>query len=153
VPIHVGEFGNVIAAGQRRQHRNVHDSAELAPAAADLAGADAEELLDAGAPLFGQRLRSTSTRVDVARSAITAQAITVLPDPGGATSTPSSWASNVLTAALCLVVSSAVNAISISRPGFLLSVRASRDPACSTNPVIVWRSPRGRTRRSSTVTS
>ena len=33
-------------------------------------------------------LRSTSTSVEVARRAISAQAMTVLPDPGGATSTP-----------------------------------------------------------------
>ena len=43
-------------------------------------------------------LRSTRTRVEVPRSAITAQAMTVLPEPGGATSTPSSWASSALTA-------------------------------------------------------
>ena len=35
-------------------------------------------------------LRSTKINVDVARSAIAAQAITVLPEPGGATRTPSS---------------------------------------------------------------
>ncbi|GGM71150.1 hypothetical protein ACFFX1_23555 [Dactylosporangium sucinum] len=40
--------------------------------------------------------------MDVARSAITAQAITVLPEPGGATSTPSSCASRALTAEVLL---------------------------------------------------
>jgi hypothetical protein len=35
-------------------------------------------------------LRSTSTSVEVARCAITAHVITVLPEPGGATRTPSS---------------------------------------------------------------
>jgi hypothetical protein len=48
--------------------------------------------------------------------------MTVLPAPGGATSTPSSWASRALTAPACLVVSSALNTTSISLPGFLTSV-------------------------------
>lgn len=46
-------------------------------------------------------LRSTRIRVEVPRSAITAQPMTVLPDPGGATSSPSSWARRAPTAALC----------------------------------------------------
>jgi hypothetical protein len=73
--------------------------------------------------------------------------------PGGATSSPSSWASTAPTAVLCRVVSAAVNATSISRPGLRASVTASRDPACSTILVMVWRRPRGRMRRSSKVMS
>ena len=48
-------------------------------------------------------LRSTSTSVEVAWRAIRAQAITVLPAPGGATSTPRSWSARSATAR-CLVL-------------------------------------------------
>src|SRR5437764_3357341 len=113
VPVPLGEVGDVVAAGQGGQHRDAHDSAEFAPTTADLPGPDAQELFDPGAPLFGQGLRSTSTRVDAPRSAISAQAMTVFPDPGGATSTPSSCASSALTATPCLGSSSAPKATAI----------------------------------------
>src|SRR5215207_7927717 len=47
----VGEGGDVVVPGQGGQHRDVDDAAELAPATADLARSDAQELLDSGAPL------------------------------------------------------------------------------------------------------
>jgi hypothetical protein len=50
----VGELRDVVAPGQRGQHRDVHHTTELASTRADLSGADAQELFDAGAPLFGQ---------------------------------------------------------------------------------------------------
>jgi hypothetical protein len=56
--------------------------------------------------------------VEVARSAMIAHAMTVLPDPGGATRTPSSWASITPTATACSGFSVAVNTTSISEPGF-----------------------------------
>src|SRR5262249_52824447 len=56
LPVAGGEFGDVAAFGEGGEHGDVHDAAELAPAAADLSGSDAEELFDPAAPLFGQGL-------------------------------------------------------------------------------------------------
>lgn len=56
VSIAAGEFSDVIMSGQRGQHGDVHDAGEFAPAAADLAGLDAQQVADLGAPLLGQRL-------------------------------------------------------------------------------------------------
>jgi hypothetical protein len=91
--------------------------------------------------------------MEVPRSAMIAQAMTVLPDPGGATSTPSSWISITPTATAWSGLSSAVNATSTSTPGFLTSTKASREPARSTIPVTMGRNPRGSTKWSSTVMS
>jgi hypothetical protein len=153
VPVCAGEIGDVVASGQGGQHRNIDDAAEFASAAADLAGSDAQEVFDAGTPCSARALRSTRTSVEVPRSAITAQAMTVFPDPGGATSMPSSCASRALTTTACMVVRSAVQDTSISWPGFRTSVTANRDPACSTTPLTNWRRPRGSTNRSSMVRS
>ena len=84
--------GDVVAARQGLQGDDVDDPADLRPAAAELAWLDAEVLVDAGPPLVGQRFavyQHEGRRC--AWAAMTAQAITVLPDPGGATSTPRSW--------------------------------------------------------------
>lgn len=47
VPVPGGEVHDVGTPGQRGQHRDIHDTGELAPAAADLPRSYAEELLDA----------------------------------------------------------------------------------------------------------
>jgi hypothetical protein len=54
VPVIVGEGGDVVASGQRRKQRDVDGAGELAPAAAELAGLEAEELRDTHAPLVGE---------------------------------------------------------------------------------------------------
>jgi hypothetical protein len=48
-----GEHGDVLAPGQGLQHRDVDDSADLRPAAAELPGRDPGELADLGPPLVG----------------------------------------------------------------------------------------------------
>ena len=75
----------------------------LRAAAAELPGLDPEVVTDAGPPLVGQCLavyQHECGRAVARRS--TAQAITVLPEPGGATSTPRSWLASALAAALLL---------------------------------------------------
>src|SRR5689334_16287622 len=54
VPVPLGECADVVAPGEGGQQRDVHRSGEFAPATAELAGPDAEELLNAFAPLVGQ---------------------------------------------------------------------------------------------------
>ena len=71
------QLGDVGAPGQRLQGGDVDGPAEFGPAAAELAGLQAEELADTGPPLVGQGLGSTRMSVDVACVAITAQAMTV----------------------------------------------------------------------------
>ncbi len=78
-------------------HRQVDDPGEFAPSAADLADllrGESEQRLELCSPLLEQRLAVGEDRASAAcRAAISAQAITVLPVPGGATRTPSSFAS------------------------------------------------------------
>src|SRR5699024_10787549 len=55
MPVPPGQLFDVVASGERRQHRDVDDAGELAPAAADLARGYFEEGLDLLSPLFGER--------------------------------------------------------------------------------------------------
>jgi hypothetical protein len=55
-PVPGGQGSDVVAAGQGLQHGDVDDAAGLGPAAAELAGLDAEQVADPGAPLVGQCL-------------------------------------------------------------------------------------------------
>src|SRR6266508_1561117 len=76
-------------------HRKVDDPAQSAPSAADLADllrGEAEQRLELCTPLLEEGLVWAKTSVGSRRAAITAQAITVFPVPGGATRTPSSFA-------------------------------------------------------------
>jgi hypothetical protein len=100
-PVAAGELLDVGLASQGLQHNDIDHAAGFAATAAELAGFNAQHFADAGAPLVGQILRSTSTSVEVAWAAMTAQAITVLPAPGGATSTPRSWSRRSSTASCC----------------------------------------------------
>jgi hypothetical protein len=54
VPVPLGQGGDVVAPREGGQQRDVHRAGELASAAAELTGLDAEELFDADAPLVGQ---------------------------------------------------------------------------------------------------
>src|SRR5262249_18526730 len=51
-----GQLANVGAPGEGLQRGDVDAPAQLCPAAAELAGLDAQELADAGTPLVGPRL-------------------------------------------------------------------------------------------------
>ena len=55
-PVPGGETGDVVAAGQGLQGDDVDGAAQLRPAAAELAGLDAEEFGDPGPPLVGEGL-------------------------------------------------------------------------------------------------
>ena len=55
-PVTCSQLADIGAPGQRLQRDDINGPAELGPAAAELAGLDAEELADAGPPLVGQRL-------------------------------------------------------------------------------------------------
>ena len=71
-------------------------------------------------------MRSTSASVETWRAAMTAQAITVFPDPGGATSTPRSCRARLVTAARWTLVRVAVNVNSCCVPGpFVGDVKAA----------------------------
>ena len=50
------QLADISPPGERLQRDDIDDPAELGPAAAELAGLDAEELADTGPPLVGQRL-------------------------------------------------------------------------------------------------
>jgi len=54
VPVACGEVGDVVAAGQGGQHRDVDGAGGFSSAAAELPGADAQELFDPGTPLLGE---------------------------------------------------------------------------------------------------
>jgi hypothetical protein len=58
VPIPLGERGDVVASGQGGQQHDIHGAGEFAPAAAELAGPDAEELFDAAYTSVRARNRS-----------------------------------------------------------------------------------------------
>ena len=85
-------------------------------------GTESERAVAGHAPEGGETAsggvasRSTSTSVDIARSAMIAQAITVPTAPGGATRTPPSWASTALMAWTCRSWSVAPNVTAISCP-------------------------------------
>jgi hypothetical protein len=56
VPVSAGQVRDVGPPGQGGQHCDVDNSAELVAAAADLPGADGQELPDPVPPLLGQGL-------------------------------------------------------------------------------------------------
>ena len=82
---------------------------------------------------------------------MTAQAITVFPDPGGATSTPRSCLASSATASRWTGVSVAVQVKSWLVPGERWSVMFRRLPACPASEVTVSSMPRGRIRPPSMV--
>ncbi len=147
-PIAAGELLDVGLAGQCLQHRDIDHPTGFAATAAELAGRDTQQVADAGPPLVGQGLAvDKHASVEVAWVAIIAQAITVLPAPGGVTSTPRSWSRRSSTAPCCSRVSVAVNVNSHASSACRSSVTSRRLPACSTSEAIVSCRPRGRTNR------
>ena len=74
---------------------------------------------------------------------MTAHAITVLPVPGGATSTPRSCPVKTWTAACCGPVSTAEQVNACVVPAARSSVRSSLPPACAASSVTVVSMPRG----------
>ena len=84
-------------------------------------------------------------------TAMAAQAITVFPDPGGATSTPKSCFTSSATASRWTGVSVAVQVKSWLVPGERPSVMFRRLPACPAREVMVSSMPRGRMRPPSMV--
>ena len=98
-------------------------------------------------------LRSTRISAEVWRAAMTAQAMTVLPDPGGATSIPRSCRVSSATAACCAAVSVALHVNSCGVPAARSSVISTRLPACSASEVTVLSMPRGRISPPSMVSS
>ena len=91
--------------------------------------------------------------VDLACAAITAQAMTVLPDPGGATSTPCSWWASSPAACRWTLVNVPVKANVCSDPADRSSLTSNRLPASSASEVTVPIRPRGRIRPPSKVSS
>jgi len=77
------------------------------------------------------------------RSLRSAQAMTVLPDPGGATSTPVSWRASSSAASCWAVVKVAVKANSCPVPAERSSVTSRRLPASSASAVTAPIRPRG----------
>ena len=98
-------------------------------------------------------LRSTRISVDVPCAAISAQATTVLPAPGGATRTASSWRASSSTAWRWMLVSDPVKVSFCSVPADRSSAISSRLPASSANDATLATRPRGRIRPPSIVSS
>ena len=114
--VHAQLVGEVGPAGESLQGGDVDDAGEFGAATAELPWFDTEQVVIWRRHWSASVLRSTSTSVGIARWAMTAQAITVLPEPGGATRSPSSCGITDSTASCCCGLRSKVGERSKGSP-------------------------------------
>ena len=148
-----GEISDIVPAGQGLQCDHVDGAAQFGPACAELPALTPRNSAIRSAT--GRRGLSgrLGPALDAWCAAMTAHAITVLPDPGGATSIPRSCRASSVTAAHCGGVRVAVKTNCCAVPGVRSSVMSRRLPACVVRSVTVPSMPRGRIRPPSRVSS